>query len=91
MVGWPQQVSTNAEQVEDDTLDRDEALSLACRFEPPHLSLPLPSRLMRNLRSIVRVAPRVVDNGRHHGAMRSTVAPELVGDQAPRCAPLAFQ
>ena len=46
---------------------------------------------MRDFRTIVGVAPRVVEDGRHDRAVRCPVAPQLIGDQPPRCASLTFQ
>ena len=52
--------------------------------EPAHLSLALSRRLMRTRCAVVRILPRVVNHGWHHGAVRRGVATQLVGDQPAR-------
>ena len=39
-------MSFHGEQVANDVVDREEPLSLRCRSEAPHLSLPLACRLV---------------------------------------------
>jgi hypothetical protein len=41
VVDWPQQMPSDAEEIQDDALDRQELLGLSRRLEPSHLSLPL--------------------------------------------------
>ena len=62
VIGGTHEVTTNPEQVLDDTVNGEEALRLTRRFEPAHLSLALPSRLVRDLRTVVRVLCRIVDD-----------------------------
>jgi hypothetical protein len=86
-----QSVPAEIEQIPDDTVYRQESLRLSRRLELTHLAFPLPGRLMRDLCLVVRIASRVVDHGRHDASVRSSIAPELVGDQPSRFAPLPFQ
>ena len=60
-------------------------------FEPPHLSLALAGRLMRDFGSIVLVLLRAVNDGRHYEVVGSRVAAKLVGDQTPWRTALPFQ
>ncbi len=86
-----QSVPAEIEQIPDDTVYRQESLRLSRRLELTHLAFLLPGRLMRGLCSVVRIASRVVDHGRHGASVRSAIAPELVGDQPSRFALLPFQ
>ena len=70
MVDGSEQMTTDPEQIQNDAMHRQETLRVRCGFEPPHLSLALPRRLMRDLRSIVFVLLRAVYHGGHHGAVR---------------------
>jgi hypothetical protein len=60
-------------------------------FEPPHLSLALAGRLMRDFGSIVLVLLRAVNDGWHHEVVGRRVAAQLVGDQTPWRTALLFQ
>ncbi len=84
VVGRAQEVPPNPEEVLDDSVNGEEALGLAWRLEPAHLSLSLSRRLMRDLRSVVGVPARVVDHRRHGAPPRCAVAPQLVGHEAQR-------
>ncbi len=66
-------------------------MSVADRLEALHLSLTSPRRLVRYLRSVVRVLGRVVNDRRHDGPVRRRVALQLVGDQSVRPTALALQ
>ena len=55
MVNRSQEVSTDAEQILHDTVNRREALELSGRLETPHLALTLAGRLVGDLRAVVRV------------------------------------
>ena len=79
MVGRPNQMPSDPEEIQDDAVDRQESLRLSGGLEPSHLSLSLPGRLVRDFSLIVGVASGVVYNCRHHISMRYTVAPKLVG------------
>ena len=72
---------SDAEEIQDHALDRQEALRLNCGLEPAHLSLSLSGWLVGDFSSVVRVARGVVRYGRHHAAMGRSVAAELVGDE----------
>ena len=91
MVSRPQEVSTDAEEILHDTVNRREPLELSGRLETPHLALPLTRRLVGDLGSIVRVLIGDVDHGRHYGAARGGVGAQLVGDQSSRETALGFQ
>ena len=64
----PQEVAADPKEILDGSMHREKPLRLASGFEPAHLTLPLPSRLVGDFRPIVRVLVRAVDHGRHHGA-----------------------
>ncbi len=91
MVSRPQEVSTDAEEILHDTVNRREPLELSGRLETPHLALPLTRRVVGDLGSIVRVLIGDVDHRRHHGAVRGGVGAQLVGDQSSRDTALGFQ
>ena len=61
------------------------------RLKATHLALTLTDRLMREFRAIVLVLPRAMHHGRHRGAVRRSVAAELIRDQAARFPALSFQ
>ena len=91
MVSRSKEVAPYSEQVLDYAVGRGEALQMGRRFEAAHLALPLPGRLMRHFRAVVRVAIRAVHDGRHHDAVGRGVAAEFVGDQPAGETPLFFQ
>ena len=62
VVGWPQQMPSDPEEIQDDSVDRQELLCLSGRLEPSHLSLPLSGWLVGDLGPVVGVAPGVVDD-----------------------------
>lgn len=47
---------------------REKALRVGGGFEPAHLALPPPGRLMGDFRPIARALVRAVNHGRHDGA-----------------------
>ena len=57
-----QQVTSDTKEIEHESVHRQEALRVRGGFEPSHLPLALPRRLMRDLRSIVLVLPGAVHN-----------------------------
>ena len=61
MVSRPQEVSTDSEEIRDDTVNRREPLELSGRLETPHLALPLTRRLVGDLGS--RLSPEGVSDG----------------------------
>ena len=75
MVSRPQEVSTDAEEILHDTVNRREPLELSGRRETPHLALPLTRRLVGDLGSIIRVLIGDVDHGRGVGARIETGTP----------------
>ena len=91
MVDSSEQVSAHTKEVLHEAVHRQEALRVSDRFEPSHLTLTLPRRLMRDLGSVVLILHRAVYDGRHHGAVRRPITAELVRDQTPRHAALRFQ
>ena len=84
-------VPTHVEEIANNTMYRQEALRLSNGLELAHLAFPLLGRLMRHFREVVRIAPGVVDDGRHDRAARCSVASQLVGDEAARLPTLALQ
>ena len=91
MVSRPQEVSTDAEEILHDTVNRREPLELNGRRETPPLALTLSGRLMGDLRAVVRVLIGAVKHRWHHRATGGRVAAERVGDQASRHLPLVLQ
>ena len=91
MVNRSQEVSTNAEQILHDTVNRREALELSGRLETPHLALTLAGRLVGDLRAVVRVLIGAVKHRWHHRATGGGVAAQLIGNQASRHVPLGLQ
>ena len=62
VVGWPQQMPSDPEEIQDDSVDRQESLRLSSGLEPSHLSLSLSSWLVRGFSPIVGVAGGVVND-----------------------------
>ena len=62
-------------------MNGEEALRLAWRLEPTHLSLRPAGRLVGDFRSVVGVLPRVVDDRRHGGSMSVSIAAQFVCNQ----------
>jgi hypothetical protein len=91
MVGCPQQVTSDTEEILGKSVDRRESARLSRGLEPSHLSFPLAGRLVGDSRPIVRVSAGVVDDGRHDRPVRGGIAPQLVGDQPPGLISLTFQ
>ena len=87
----PQEVAADTKEILNGAVHREKPLRVGSRFEPAHLTLPLPGRLVRDFGPVVRVPVRAVDHGRHHGAAGRGVAAEFVGDQSPRDTALSFQ
>ncbi len=46
MIGRPEQMPSDSEEIQDDSVDRQESLRLSGGLEPSHLSLSLPGWLM---------------------------------------------
>jgi hypothetical protein len=84
-------VAPHAKEILNESVHRQESLRVSGGFEPPHLSLALAGRLMRDFGSIVFVLLRVVHDRRHHDAVGSRVAAKLVRDQTPWLTALPFQ
>jgi hypothetical protein len=84
-------MSSQPEEVLNHAVRRKEPLGLSRCLEPPHLALSLPGRLMRDLSTVVRVLPGVMDHGWQDLPVCRRVAPQLVCYQTPRRAPLPFQ
>ena len=79
----PQEVAADPKEILDGSMHREKPLRLGSGFEPAHLTLPLPGRLVGDFRPIVRVLVRAVDHGRHHGAAGRWVTAQFA-DQGPR-------
>src|SRR5713101_1384712 len=84
-------MTPHAKEIPIEALHRQESLRVSGGFEPPHLSLALAGRLMRDFCSIVLVLLRAVHDGRQHEAVGSRVAAKLVCDQTPWRTALPFQ
>jgi hypothetical protein len=91
VIDRPQQVTSDSEEILDDSVDRPESLYLSHGFESSHLSLTLSDRFMRDFSPIVGVALCVVQDKRHHGAARGLIAPQLVGHLSQAFPSLTFQ
>jgi hypothetical protein len=91
MMDGLQEVAADPEQILDGSVHREKPLRVGRGFEPAHLTLPLPRRLMRDFRPIVRVLVGAVHHRRHHGAAGRWVAAQCVGDQSSRDTALSFQ
>ena len=87
----PQQMPAHPEEILHHAVDRGKALQVRGRFKATHLAFPLARRLVRDLRPIVRVLVRDVDDRRHRHPARRRVAAQLVGDEPARDAALALQ
>ena len=81
-------LATYTKQIPNDTVNGEEALSLAGGLEPPHLSFSMADRFMRYLGSVVRPTTSIVRYCWHDLTMSSAIATELVGHQTIR--PLAL-
>jgi len=84
-------MTPQAKEIPNEAVHRQESLRVSGGFEPPHLSLALAGRLMRDFCSIVLVLLRAVNDGRHHEAVGRRVAAKLVCDQTPWRTALPFQ
>jgi hypothetical protein len=65
VIGCPQQVTSDTEEVLGDSVHRQKQLRLSRGLEPPHSMLPLAGRLAGDFRPIVRVSVSVMDHRRH--------------------------
>ena len=86
-----QEVAADPEQILDGSVHREKPLRVGRGFEPAHLTLSLPSRLMGDFDPIVRVLVCAVDHGRHYGAAGRGVTAQFVRDQSSRDTALSFQ
>jgi hypothetical protein len=82
MIRGAQQVASHSEKILNDTMERQEPLRLAGRFEPYYITFSLPSSLMRNFSAIVGVTLRVVRDFAQDRSNRRRVAPQLVCDDS---------
>ena len=74
MVDGSQQVTSDTEEIEHESVHRQESLRVRGGLEPPHLSLALPGPLMGHFRPIVLVSLGAVNNRRHDRVVGSGVA-----------------
>ena len=81
----------HSEEIQNDTVNRKEELSLPWRLEPSHLTFPLSRRLMWNFGAIVGVLFGVMVHRGHDRSECRTVTLQLIGNQAKRNLPLTFQ
>ncbi len=84
-------MTSHAKEILNEAVHRQESLRVSGGFEPPHLTLPLSGRLVRDFDSVVLVLFGAVYNRRHDRAVGNRVAAQLVGDQTPRHTALPFQ
>jgi len=62
VAGWPQQMPPDSEEIQDDSVDRQESLGLSDGLEPSHLSLPLSGGLVRHFSTIIGISAGVVED-----------------------------
>ena len=86
-----QEVAADPKEILHGAVHSEKPLRVRGGLKTPHLTLPLPGRLVRDFGPVVRVPVRAVDHGRHHGAAGREVAAEFVGDQSSGDTALAFQ
>ncbi len=84
-------MSANPEEIQYESVYREKLLRVPGGCEPAHLSLALPRRLMRDLRSVVLVLPSAVHHGPKDGTVSRRVAAQLVRDETARRSALSFQ
>ena len=84
VVSRPKQVAPHAEQIPNEAVHGQESLRVSHGFEPPHLSLTLTGRLMRDFSAIVLVLRRAVHDRGHDAAVGRRVAAQFVRDQTSR-------
>ena len=77
-------MTPHAKKIPNEAVHPQESLRVRRGFEPPHLSLALAGRLMRDFGSIVFVLLRAVNNRGDHEAVgrRVTAARQLGGARA---------
>ena len=91
MMDGPQEMAADTKEILHGSVHREKSLRVGTGFEPAHLALPLPGRLVGDFRPVVRVLVRAVNHGRHHGAAGRGVTAQLVGDQSSRDTARSFQ
>ena len=84
-------MSAETKEILHESVYREKPLGVCGGFEAAHLSLALPRRLMRHLRSIVLILPGAVNHGRHDRAVGRRIAAQLVRDQTVGRPTLSFQ
>ena len=63
-----QEVAADPKEILHGAVHREKPLRVRGGLKTPHLTLPLPGRLVRDFGPVVRVPVRAVDHGRHHCA-----------------------
>jgi len=91
MVGGPEQMAADPEEVLCDAVHRREPLELPGGLEAAHLPFALSCRFVRDLGSVVGVRVRELDDRGHHRAAGGSIAGQLVGDQPSRGTALPLQ
>ena len=91
IVGGPEQMAADPEEILHDAVDRREALELPRGREAAHLPFALLRRFVRDLSSVVGVRVRAMDDRGHHRAAGGSIAGQLVGDQPSRGTALPLQ
>ena len=84
-------MTAKAKQIVALPVDTQKSLRLTIRSKPAHLSLLLPSGLVRNFCSVVGVPILAVRHGWHHLAFCGGVTPKLIGSDFDRHLPLITQ
>lgn len=74
MVDGPQQVAADTKEILNESVRREKTLRVRGGFEPSHLSLALPRRLMRNLRSIASCRLNLTMPSRQHDSVVNRAA-----------------
>ena len=59
----PQEVAADTTEILDGAVHREKPLRVGRRFEPAHLTLPLPGRLVRDFGPVVRRSVRWTTDG----------------------------
>jgi len=91
MMGGTEQIATDSAEILHETVHRQEALGVSCRFEPTHLALSVTRRFMRHLGAVVRELAGDVTHGGHHCSVGRGVARQFVGDEFAWHRALALQ
>ena len=84
-------MTSDAEEIENDSVHRQESLRVGGGFEPSHLSLALSRGLVSEFRPVIFVLLGAVNRRRQDRAVGGRVAAKLIGDQSSWLTALTFQ